>query len=337
MKPIALGLALTVALSLPVFAAEPDGPAELITKTEAVRIAIQDELGAQVHGRHPEQIALAEYYSVPDRRLIWVDEVGFTARGKAVMAEIAKADDYGLRAADYDLPDQASFNATQPNAVDQLADAELKISTAVLDYARTRAADVIDPQSLNKNLDPDAFLPNPAEVHQLHRHPLGPGGLSAQLPADPSAIRGVPARTARRARAASPKQTSAPTDVVIPDGPLLKLGVEHGQVALLRKRLEVPVKAGGNENLYDQELFEAVRQFQKRTGRPADGIVGSGTRHDAERPVGAPQVSGAGQDQSAAGQHGALALAAAGPRPLLRQRQHSRVHAARSSRMDADL
>ena len=39
---------------------------------------------------------MVEYYSVPDQPLLWVDEKGLNERAKSAMAEIAKADDYGL-------------------------------------------------------------------------------------------------------------------------------------------------------------------------------------------------------------------------------------------------
>ena len=61
MRAIALGIALAVGVSLPGLAAEPDGPAELIGKTEAIRIAIQDQVGANSMPDVAEQIALAEY------------------------------------------------------------------------------------------------------------------------------------------------------------------------------------------------------------------------------------------------------------------------------------
>ena len=50
----------------------------------------------------------------------------------------------------------------------------------------------------------------------------------------------------RSSAAASP--TPATMSCRFPDGPTLKLGVDNEQVALLRKRLDVPVEDGGNEN-----------------------------------------------------------------------------------------
>ncbi len=290
MRRIALALILAASVGTPGLAAEPDGPAELITKTEAVRIAIQDQLGVKSMGDVAEQIALAEYYSVPDRRLLWVDDSGITDRGKAVIGEIAKADDYGLRAADYRLPQIASFDPAAPDAVEQLADAELKISSAVVEYARDARGGRIKPQSLSKNLDPKLFLPEPAEVISFIAIRSDPAAyLRSFQPNHPQfeALR----KALLAERGGNQAESSETGVVVIPNGPLLKLGVEHGQVALLRKRLEVPVKAGGNEYLYDQQLLEAVREFQKSKGGHPDGIVGSGTRQMLNGQS-APQLSG---------------------------------------------
>jgi murein L,D-transpeptidase YcbB/YkuD len=66
--------------------------------------------------------------------------------------------------------------------------------------------------------------------------------------------------------------------VRIPDGPVLKLGVEHEQVALLRKRLEVPAAAGANETMFDADVQQAVWRFQEERGYRPDGLVGPGTR-----------------------------------------------------------
>ena len=104
--------------------------------------------------RKAEQDALVKYYAVSDQALLWVDENGLTQRGKAIIAEIKKADDYGLRASDYALPNLDGFNANDAKATDWLADAEIKISYAVLDYARDARGGRIDPQRLSENLDP---------------------------------------------------------------------------------------------------------------------------------------------------------------------------------------
>ena len=136
---LALTLAVIAPLHAPAFAAEPEAPAVLIGATEAIRIAIQNRLSAKFtaasNARKSEQGALVEFYSAPEHHLLWVDDKELTDRGKMVMAEIAKADDYGLRASDYALPKPDTFYASDPKATDWLADAEIKISFAVLGYA----------------------------------------------------------------------------------------------------------------------------------------------------------------------------------------------------------
>src|SRR6185437_13293443 len=136
---LALTLAVIAPLHAPAFAAEPEAPAVLIRTTEAIRIAIQNRLSAKFtaasNARKSEQGALVEFYSAPEHHLLWVDDKEPTDRGKMVMAEIAKADDYGLRASDYALPKPDTFDASDPKATDWLADAEIKISFAVLGYA----------------------------------------------------------------------------------------------------------------------------------------------------------------------------------------------------------
>ena len=164
----ALALIATASFSLPAFAAEPDAPASLITRTESLRIAVEDRLQAKFSSssaRKAEQDALVKYYAVSDQALLWVDENGLNQRGKAIIAEIKKADDYGLRASDYALPNPDGFN-DDAKANDWLADAEIKISYAVLDYARDARGGRIDPQRLSENLDPTLALPDPTEVIQ---------------------------------------------------------------------------------------------------------------------------------------------------------------------------
>jgi murein L,D-transpeptidase YcbB/YkuD len=122
-------------------------------RTEAVRITVQNLLSSEsdASSRKAKNDALVEYYSVPDQRLLWVDNNGLNKRAIMVMAEIGKADDYGLRAADYSLPDGGD-TASEPKPRDWLADAEVKVSYAVLSYAKDARGGRIEPLRLSKNL-----------------------------------------------------------------------------------------------------------------------------------------------------------------------------------------
>jgi L,D-transpeptidase YcbB len=282
---IALALFLAVPWSLPAVAAEPDAPAALIGRNEAVRAAIQERLSAKFtnasEARKSEQGALVEYYAAADNHLLWVDENGLTDRGKAVLAEIAEADDYGLRASDYELPKAASLtgDGATPAA---LADGEIKISFAVLNYARDARGGRIDPQRLTENLDPTLALPDPSEVIGSIAIRSDPAAYLRSFQPDQPQFEAL-----RQALIAARGGSSAATATgggKIPDGPTLKLGVDHEQVALLRQRLEVPAETGVSDTVFDAAVDEAVKRFQVAHGHVPDGLVGPGTRRLLNQP-----------------------------------------------------
>ena len=275
MRPIALGLLLAASFSLPGLAAEPDGPATLITPTEAVRITVQGLLSAK-SGTGPsaaQKDALIEYYSVPDQRLLWVDNNGLNDRAKLVVAEIAKADDYGLRAADYSVPSSAD-TSSGPKPKDWLADAEVKVSYAVLDYAKDARGGRIEPLRVSKNLDPTLALPNPSEVIESIAIRSDPASYLRSFQPDQPQFEAL--RQKLIDLRGGKVEEAKPAVVIIPDGPTLKFGIEHEQVALLRKRLDVPARS--DETKFDEAVLDAVRQFQSANGAAADGMVGPGTR-----------------------------------------------------------
>ena len=295
---IALAMFLAAPLTAPAFAVEPDAPQALIGRTEAIRLAVQTKLSAKftttTDAKKSEQGALVEYYAVPDQRLLWVDENGLTERGKAVIAEMEKADDYGLRAADYSLPGISGFDASDTNASEWLADAETKISYAVLRYARDARGGRIVPQQLSRNLDPTLALPNPTEVIESIAIRSDPAAYLRSFQPDQPQFEAL----RQRLLALRGSKTEEPAPVVtIPDGPVLKLGVEHEHVELLRKRLGVPPEEGSstNEMLFDEGVLEAVRQFQRTHGIYADGVVGPGTRRVLNAPNRRPSVASPAQ------------------------------------------
>ena len=299
MRQIAFWLISAVFFSSPGFAAEPDGPATLITPTEALRIAVQDRLSLKSTARKAEQLALVDYYSVPDQKLLWVDENGLNKRAEAVIAEIGKADDYGLRASDYALPKTDGFNASDANAKNWLADAEIQIDYALLAYATDARGGRIDPQRLSENLDPSLALPNPSEVLDSIAIRADAGAYLRSFQPDQPQFEALRQKLIEIRGGGKPAEVAdvKPDVITIPEGPLLKLGVENEQVALLRKRLEVQTQADANEKMFDQDVLEAVRRFQSEHGSVPDGLVGAGTRrmlnnqHEQQAPtVSQPKV-----------------------------------------------
>ena len=279
---IALTLALLAPFSAPALAAEPDQPETLITASDAIRMAVQNCLSekftATSEKKKTEQGALVEFYSVPDQKPLWVDQNGLTERGKAVIAEIKNADDYGLRSADYALPKTDGFSASDPNKADWLADAEITVSYAVLDYANDARGGRIKPQQLSENLDPSLALPDPSEVIELIAIRSDPAAYLRSFQPDQPQFEALRQKLiALRGGKVEHAVAEKPANF-ISDGPVLKLGVVDPRVAIVRKRLDVPAEPGMNPNTYDMGLALAVQRFQQANGTYGDGAIGAGTR-----------------------------------------------------------
>jgi L,D-transpeptidase YcbB len=105
--------------------------------------------------------AATAYYDAHGGSLLWVTESGIAERGTAVIAEIRKADDWGLRARDFALP-QLSAGAITPEGA---AAAEIQLTLAVLKYARyARGGRFSDSSSVSKLLDYTPPLRRPGDV-----------------------------------------------------------------------------------------------------------------------------------------------------------------------------
>jgi murein L,D-transpeptidase YcbB/YkuD len=100
---------------------------------------------------YSEDLAAASaFYDAHSGPLLWVTESGMTARGNSVLAEIRNAEDWGLRARDFAVP-QLPAGAVSPATA---AAAEIELTFAALKYARyARGGRFGDPASISKLLD----------------------------------------------------------------------------------------------------------------------------------------------------------------------------------------
>ena len=143
----------------------PDGLAR--TAPTPALAALRKNL-SQLAGRtnatpaYAEDLAAATaFYDAHSGPLLWVTESGISDRGNAVIAEIRKADDWGLRARDFALP-QLPAGAISPEAV---AAVEIELTFAVLKYARYALGGRFrDPSSISKLLDYTPPVRRPKDV-----------------------------------------------------------------------------------------------------------------------------------------------------------------------------
>jgi hypothetical protein len=96
----------------------------------AVRRQLAASSAPRNAGDREDQAALVAFYA-GRAGPVWIEKDALSEQAKLAITEISKADDWGLKATAFELPPIAS-----PRDVDSLSDAEIKLSLAVLKYAR---------------------------------------------------------------------------------------------------------------------------------------------------------------------------------------------------------
>ena len=82
-------------------------------------------------------------------------------------------------------------------------------------------------------------------------------------------------------------EEAAPEDpalaVKLPPGKVIKPGAKDPQVVLLRQRLKVAADDTAKEDVYDDKLVDAVREFQKANGVNANGVIANANARGSQR------------------------------------------------------
>ncbi|OKO80469.1 peptidoglycan-binding protein [Bradyrhizobium sp. NAS80.1] len=274
----------------PATAAAPAEPPKEIAKepaTEPVKAAsnvpaadqpvadkLKDIIGAKTSrhfDRKNERAAVEKFYGARDFAPVWTQGGSLTAAAKGVIARLKDAASDGLNASDYPVPDFAA--ATTPDA---LADAELKLTASMFDYARQAqsgrmhwsqvSADILYPEH---PVDPSEVLTKvttAADASAALDSYNPPQKLYKELKAKLAQLRG---------------QGDGPA-IEIADGPALKyipargkkqaeVVVEDPRVPQLRAKLGITENA--SDTRYDATVAEAVRKFQNGAEMKATGIL----------------------------------------------------------------
>ena len=252
-------------------------PSEPLAPTTAliakVRHLISEDASNGIAISDPFRAALVAFYGVADRLPLWFDDQGLTAKAKALLKEFKNADAYGLDPKAYTV----RRLETDPATTEDRAAAEIEISAAALTYARHAQAGRLSRKAAGpqltltpvsrapKDILDDLVQQDDAAFYVRSLHPPHPhfAKLRAKL---------------QEARNGA-NQSAGPK---IPDGPVLRSGVSHEHVRLLRQRLgllkaddEMPRRSAEK---FDESVKQAVLAFQKQAGLAEDGVVGSGTR-----------------------------------------------------------
>ncbi|QPF92874.1 L,D-transpeptidase family protein [Bradyrhizobium commune] len=225
--------------------------------------------------RKNERAAIEKFYGTRDFAPVWTQGGNLTAAAKGVIARLKDAASDGLNPADYPVPDFAA--ATTPDA---LADAELKLTASMFDYARQAqsgrmhwsqvSADILYPEHPVDPSEVLAKVTTAADASAALDSYNPPQKLYKELKAKLAQLRG---------------QGDGPV-IEITDGPTLKytpakgkkqaeIVVEDPRVPQLRAKLGVTENP--NDERYDATVAEAVRKFQDGAEMKATGVLDAPT------------------------------------------------------------
>ena len=215
------------------------------------------------------------FYSARNYAPLWITDGKVNERAWAAMAYLAGVDADGLEPADYPVPDFASL--TDPAA---LAGAEIKLTLAVTNYAHHAQVGRVHWTRVSGDILYELKPSAPADVLA---NLAGANDITGALAAyEPQA----PGYLALKAELAKLRTDENGGTAPIPDGSVLKLGMQDPRVPQLRERLGVT----GDGQIFDKTLAEAVRKFQRDNNLKATGVLTPATvdllngRH-SRRPV----------------------------------------------------
>jgi murein L,D-transpeptidase YcbB/YkuD len=255
-----------------------DPLASLDPADRVVAEKIRDLLAAtpdKIFASKNEKAAVQKFYQGRNLAPLWLDKGIENARAKAVIARLKEAEADGLDASDYRTPDFAGL------APDALAEADLKLTQAVLTFARHLQAGRFPYARLSHNIHLPQTPPEPAAILARMVDARDAGKALDEFAPPQAAYQKL------KAKLAEMRAKSSGSKVEIADGPLLKLNpkapVQDARVPLLREKLGLSGEA--SDLAYDAALAAAVRKFQQANELPATGSLDARTVKALNAPV----------------------------------------------------
>ena len=242
---------------------------------------INSPLPLEVGGRKLSHLPLRQLYADKEYQPIWVAGNGPNHRANSFLRCLQSSYRDGLNPQDYQL--QTLQRLWKERIPERLAQLELLLSDTFVQYAK----DMYQGQVIPQTVDQEWFLDLPE---------LEMTSLFEQAQSDESICHSIfllrpnhPQYTRLRQALAEYRQIQQQGGwSAIPSGTLIKPDMEDEQVPLIRHRLIISGDYFGrdsNSQLFDQELSEAIKQFQHRHAIYTDGMVGDETRIAMSIPV----------------------------------------------------
>jgi L,D-transpeptidase YcbB len=240
-------------------------PASNLSAADA---AIADQLRAMTSGKFDkvigskkDRIVIDAFYSGRDYAPLWITDGKPNDRAKAAIDYLAHVDADGLDPADYAAPNFAALSDPA-----DLADADLKLSMAVITYAHHAAVGRVHWSRVSPDISyENVKVPEPADVLAKM---IGEQDTAAALDSFEPQMPQYKALKEKLAELRAGK--SDPSKPAIGNGPVPKIGEQDDRVPALRDRLGV---AGDGSTTYDKALAEAVKKFQQQHDLKVTGTL----------------------------------------------------------------
>jgi len=254
-------------------AKEPVKVSTVAPADQPVAERLRDMLGAKslrYFDRKNERAAVEKFYAARDYAPQWTQAGKLTDSGKGVITRLKDAAAEGLNPTDYPVPDFAA--ATSP---DLLAEAELKLTASMLDYARQAQSGRMHWSQVSADI-------------QYPEHPTDPAEVLANISTAKDASAALdgynpPHKLYKELRAKLAElrgQGDGPL-LQIPDGPALaykaatkkqgEVAPEDPRVPQLRAKLGVADHPDSTH--YDAKVAAAVRKFQESADLKVTGVL----------------------------------------------------------------
>jgi L,D-transpeptidase YcbB len=217
----------------------------------------------RVIGGTKERAAFEAFYSGRDYAPLWISDGNPNARAKAAIAYLGRVEADGLKSADYPVPDFSTL--TDPAA---LAEAEIRLTVSVVTYARHAQLGRVHWSRVSGDIFYARQQPTPAEILGEMAKAADVGeALAAYQPHAPAYL----ALKAKLAELRAGKEQAAKTLVtaLVPNGPVLKVGMQDERVPRLRERLGID----GDGMTFDRVLADALKKFQQEHELRPSGLL----------------------------------------------------------------
>jgi L,D-transpeptidase YcbB len=256
----------------PAAAPAPAAPPKEIAATppaplDPVAEKLRDLLAGKVDRlleRKNERKPIEGFYAARNFAPLWIENGAANARAKAAIARLKQADADGLDSSDYPTPDLAA--ASTPDA---LAEAEIRLTSAVLTYARHASTGRVHYSRISADIAYNLVPPEPADVlAKMAEAKDAADALGSYNPPHEGY------RLLREKLAEARGQTGDRGPTRIAPGPVLKTGMQDERVPLLRERLGL---AAEDNTTFDKPLAEAVKKFQASHGLARTGTLNGPT------------------------------------------------------------